>query len=90
MGKPVRGKVPSMSSAPLRAKVRAGRLVLDEPTTLPEGAELELVALDDVDELDPADRARLHGFLAESIARHVPGSGIAAGEVLAELRAARR
>jgi hypothetical protein len=30
----------------LKAVVRNGRLVLDEPTDLPQGAEIELVAVD--------------------------------------------
>jgi hypothetical protein len=42
----------------LKAHVRGGRLLLDEPTDLPEGAEVELIAVDDAD-FDPADRARL-------------------------------
>ena len=33
---------------PLKAHVKNGRLVLDEPTDLPEGKEIELVPLDDV------------------------------------------
>ena len=36
---------------PLKARVRNGRLVLDEPTDLPEGEEVELV-LADVDDVD--------------------------------------
>lgn len=75
-----------MSNA-LRARVKDGRLVLDEPSSLPEGTEVELVALDDIDELDAAERARLYGFLAESIRRHVPGTGVPAHEVMARLRA---
>jgi hypothetical protein len=42
---------------PIKAVVRNGRLIVDEPTTLPEGSELLLVpaeperlALDDVEE----------------------------------------
>jgi hypothetical protein len=31
----------------LKARVRGGRLVLDEPTELPEGTEVELVAVED-------------------------------------------
>jgi hypothetical protein len=73
-------------SSPLRARVTGGRLVLDTPTDLPEGTEVELVAMDDVDDLEPAERARLHGFLADSIRRHKPGTGIPAGTVLKELR----
>ena len=53
---------------PLKAHVHNGRLVLDEPTDLPEGKVVELVPLDDVlahggDELDDEDRAELHAAL---------------------------
>jgi hypothetical protein len=71
----------------LRARVRGGRLVLDEPSSLPEGTEVELIPADDIDELEPEERARLHGFLAESIRKHVPGTGVSADEVLARIRA---
>jgi len=60
--------------------------VLDEPTALPEGTELELVPADDVDELPPEERAKLFGFLAESIRSHMPGTGTPAEVLLAELR----
>ena len=43
----------------LRARVRGGRLVLDEPIDLPEGSEVELMPVDPADELDEADKARL-------------------------------
>ena len=33
---------------PLKARVHNGRLVLDEPTDLPEGEVVELVPLDDM------------------------------------------
>ena len=75
-----------MSNA-LRARVKGGRIVLDEPSTLPEGTEIDLIPADDIDDLDPAERARLHGFLADSIRTHVPGTGVPADEVLARLRA---
>lgn len=75
-----------MSNA-LRARVRGGRLVLDEPSSLPEGTEVELIPVGDIDELEPDERARLHGFLAESIRNHVPGTGVAADEVIARIRA---
>jgi hypothetical protein len=73
-------------SSPLRAHVTGGRLVLDAPTNLPEGTEVELLPMDDIDDLEPAERARLHGFLADSIRRHVPGTGVPAETVLKELR----
>ncbi len=67
----------------LRARIRRGHLILDEPRSLPDGTDVELIPADDIDYLDPAERARLHGFLAESIRKHVPGTGISADEVLA-------
>ena len=43
---------------PLKAHVQNGRLVLDEPTDLPDGAEVELYVVDD-GEFEPEERARL-------------------------------
>ena len=43
----------------MKAKVQGGRLILDEPTSLPDGSEVELVALDG-DDLDDDERRRLH------------------------------
>jgi hypothetical protein len=44
---------------PLRARVTNGRLVLDEPTTLPEGTELELAPVeDDLDDAGPRSASR--------------------------------
>ena len=42
--------------SPLRARVEKGRLVLDEPTTLPEGMIIELVADDEGDDLTDDER----------------------------------
>jgi hypothetical protein len=51
---------------PLKAHVKNGQLVLDDPVTdLPEGAEVELVLVDD-GELDPEERARLLQMIEES------------------------
>jgi hypothetical protein len=79
---------------PLKAHVHNGRLVLDEPTDLPEGEVVELVPLDDVlacggDYLDDEERAALHRALEKSIAEADAGQLIDADTVLAELRAAR-
>ena len=79
---------------PLKAHVHNGRLVLDEPTDLPEGEVIELVPIDDVlanggDDLDDEDRARLREALDESIEQMKAGQTIDAAEALAELRAHR-
>jgi DNA-binding NtrC family response regulator len=50
----------------LKAHVHGGRLLLDEPTELPEGTQVNLLALDPGDWLAPADRAALHQALAAS------------------------
>jgi hypothetical protein len=79
---------------PLRAHVRGGRLVLDEPTDLPEGEEVELVPLDEVlanggDYLDDEEKAALHAELEASVAEAEAGQLIDADKVMAELRAMR-
>src|SRR5579864_7216418 len=50
----------------LKARVKAGRLVVDEPTELPEGTEIELLSLDPGDWLDAASRALLRKALLDS------------------------
>lgn len=70
----------------IKARVRAGRLVVDEPTTLPEGTELELLPLDPGDWLDDSDRAALHAALARSEADVAAGRLVDAADVLKELR----
>jgi hypothetical protein len=49
----------------IKARVHAGRLIVDEPTDLPEGTELRLLPLDPGDWLDDADCAALHEALRE-------------------------
>jgi hypothetical protein len=67
----------------MKARVRNRRLVLDEPTDLPEGTEIELVPVDD--ELDDDDKRRLHEALAESDEDAAAGRVHAAPDVLAEV-----
>lgn len=75
----------------LRAHVRNGRIVLDEPTDRPEG-ELVYVQLvdgviaDDRDDLDDEERAALHRELDASIAEADAGETEDFAQVLAELR----
>jgi len=70
----------------LKARVRAGRLVVDEPTDLPEGTEVELLPLDPGDWLDADDRAALHAALRESDADVAAGRLVDADEILKDLR----
>ena len=77
-------KYPKPASS-LKARVQNGRLVLDEPTDLPEGTEVELVSMDDWDNLDDDDRRRLHEALAASEDDVADGRVRPAAEVLAEL-----
>jgi hypothetical protein len=71
----------------LKARVHNGRLLVDEPTQLPEGAEVDLLPLDPGDWLDSADREALHRALAASQEDFEAGRLVDAEEVLAELRA---
>ena len=68
----------------VRGRVANGRLIVDEPTDLPEGAEVDLRVVDD--ELDEEERGRLHAALEASeddfrAERVVPGA-----DVIARLR----
>jgi hypothetical protein len=71
----------------LKARVRKGRLVLDEPIDLPEGEEVVLQLADEGDELDDAERARVHTALEKSKAQARAGSLVPADEVMKRLRA---
>ena len=71
---------------PLRARVENGRLVLDEPTTLPEGTVVDLVADDEGDDLTDAERRALHAAIASSWQSAEGGRLRPASEILDELR----
>ena len=64
----------------LKARVHNGRFVVDEPTELPEGTEVDLLPLDPGDWLTAEDRAALHRALSAS------QEDVDAEEVLRELR----
>ncbi|MGH9239799.1 MAG: hypothetical protein ACRD3G_17285 [Vicinamibacterales bacterium] len=72
--------------SPLRARVEKGRLVLNEPTTLPEGTVIELVANDEGDDLTEDERGALHEALIASSTSAEAGRLRPAQEVLDELR----
>lgn len=59
----------------LKTHVRGGRLVLDEPTNLPEGAEVR-VAIVDGDELDDQERAKLDAAIMAAEAELDEGLGL--------------
>lgn len=70
-----------------KAHVRNGRIHLDEPTDLPDGTE---VALEEVAQLDEDERRRLDEAIAESDEDIKAGRVYSAEEVLAELRLRQR
>jgi uncharacterized protein HemX len=72
---------------PLRARVHNGRLVLDEPTDLPEGEVAYLQPVDAVldDEFDDAEHAKLRQALDEGIEQMKAGQTVDMAEAMAEL-----
>ena len=70
----------------LRARVERGRLVLDEPTSLPEGTLVELVADDESDDLTEDERRALHEALLQSWESAEAGRLRPASIILDELR----
>ena len=73
---------------PLKAHVHNGRLVLDEPTDLPEGEVVYLQPMD-ADDMSDEERDALHESIRESIEQMNNGQLIDADEALARLRAHR-
>ena len=69
----------------IRARVRNGRLIVDEPTDLPEGTELDLLVDDAGDSLDESERAALDAAIARAWASAQAGEGRLAADVLADL-----
>jgi hypothetical protein len=74
----------------VRATVRNGRLILDEPTDLPEGTVLDLVVDDEGDDLDQKERAALNLAISRSLEQAQNGHSAPAHEILEKLRARRR
>ena len=70
----------------IKACVHDGRLVLDEPTDLPERTEVELLPLDPGDWLDETARTALHDALRESDDDIAAGRLVDADTILQELR----
>ncbi len=73
----------------IRGRVSNGRIVVDEPTLLPEGTTLDLVVDDEGDDLDAEERAALHAHLQQSWESVGAGRVRPAEDLIAELRARR-
>ncbi len=76
---------------PLKARVHNGRLVLDEPTSLPEGEVIYLQPVDgivpvDGDDLGDEEREALHRELELSMAEAEAGETEDFATVIAQLR----
>ncbi|HEY2407753.1 MAG TPA: hypothetical protein VGI10_17215 [Polyangiaceae bacterium] len=71
----------------LKAIVKNGRLVLDEPTKMPEGTEVELLAADE--DFDPEERARLLQSIEDGVEDMERGDDVDGFELIARLRAQR-
>jgi formylmethanofuran dehydrogenase subunit A len=78
-------------SMALKAHVKNGQLVLDEPTELPEGAEADVVVhgADPHDEMDEEERAELLRAIDEGLADVDAGDVVDFDDYLASLRARR-
>lgn len=75
----------------VRGRVRKGRLFVDEPTDLPDGAEVALEVVDDVLDAELGDeRAALEASIARGRAQGERGEGVDGAAYIAQLRSKRR
>ncbi len=70
----------------IRARVKHGRPLLDEPTSLPEGTVLELI-VDEGDDLTGQERLALDEAIGRAWASATSGRVTAAQAIVEELRA---
>jgi len=70
----------------IRAKVKDGRLLLDEPTSLPEGTVLELVVDDEGDDLTDEERQALNEAIRRAWVSAAAGRVKPAEAIVDELR----
>ena len=73
----------------LRARVKDGRLILDQPTSLPDGTTLDLVVDDEGDDLTPQERKALDEAIAKAWESAKAGKLRLADDLVRELRARR-
>ena len=70
----------------IKAHVRSGRIIVDEPTDLPEGAELDLVVVGN-DDLDAEDEQALMASLDRALDDEDADRTVDVDDFLAEVRA---
>ena len=68
----------------LKGHVRDGRIVVDGATGLPDGAEVQVVVIDD--DLTAEERAELHASLDRALEDSEAGRGMDAREYLRQYR----
>ena len=73
----------------VRATVRNGRLVVDQPTELPDGTVLDLVVDDEGDQLDDQEREALNAAISRSLSESDDGRTAPVDVILDKLRARR-
>lgn len=76
-----------IAMAPLKAVVKNGRIVVDEPTELPEGTEIELVPVDE--DFEPEERARLLAAIDDGVEDFERGDHMDGFDFIAQMRAKR-
>lgn len=69
-----------------RARVHNRRLVIDEPTDLPEGTVLDLVVDDEGDNLTEEERTALHAAIERSVEDAKTGRVRPVADVVEDLR----
>ena len=74
----------------VRATVRNGRIVVDQPTELPDGTVLDLVLDDEGDALDDREREALNAAISRSLSQSEEGRTAPADAIIDKLRARRR
>lgn len=74
----------------IRARVSSGRIIVDEPTLLPEGTTLNLVVDDEGDDLDDEELESLNAHLAAGWKSAQAGNFRPASELLSEFRSKHR
>jgi hypothetical protein len=70
-----------------KAHVENGRIVVDEPTDMPDGTELYVLPLREGAELDDDERAALHAAIGEAEGELDAGQVVSEEELWARLRA---